>query len=76
MDARFYLSGAVFGSGDVWTPSDEMFRSFGNAAYFCRAFDLSDGTAVELMSYRFTVEHSAGAATKKASPLEGVHDRS
>lgn len=74
MDARFYLSGAVFGSGDTWTPSDEMFSSFGNAAYFCRGFDLSDTTAVELMSYRFNVAHPQTAAADSAAPLEGVHD--
>jgi GT2 family glycosyltransferase len=76
MDARFYLSGAVFGDGDRWVPTDAMFLYFNNTVYFCRAFDLSGGGMEELMTYRFEVAKPKGASAGAESPLEGVHDRS
>ena len=76
MDARFYLSGAVFGEGDRWVPTDAMFLYFNNTVYFCRAFDLSGGGMEELMTYRFEVAKPKGASAGAESPLEGVHDRS
>lgn len=55
MDARFYLAGAVYGSGAAWTPSAEMFRQFGPYTYFLRALDISrGGEPVELGRWRYT----------------------
>lgn len=53
LDARFYLSGGVFGSGDRWTPSDSMYRNFSPTTYYCRAFDLSDGRMEPLRMWRY-----------------------
>lgn len=75
MDCRFYLSGALFGSGDSWTPSDGMWPYFSPTDYFCRAFDISGGKLEELMTYRFVPE-PVKAKADAVSPLEGVHDRS
>ena len=62
LDARFYLSGGMFGSGDRWTPSDAMWRNFGFTTFFYAAYDL-DGPAPELLGmWRFACQSHLGVA--------------
>ncbi len=53
LDARFYLSGGLFGSGDRWTPSPAMWRNFGYTTFHYAAYDLSSGTPEWLGMWRF-----------------------
>jgi len=77
MDARFYLAGAVYATGDSWTPSPGMFEQFGPYTYFLRAMDISGAEPVELGRWRYTfVGHPpdpadavpAGSAAEDPSP--------
>jgi len=53
MDSRGYLAGAVFGSGDRWTPSDAMWSNFPCMTFFYEAFDLSGGRFESLGKWRY-----------------------
>ena len=53
LDCRFYLSGGVFGSGDRWSPSDQMFANFGCTTFFFEAFDLTGGRFEPLGMWRY-----------------------
>lgn len=53
MDSRAYLAGAVFGSGDRWTPSDAMWSNFPCMTFFYEAFDLSGGRFESLGKWRY-----------------------
>ena len=53
LDCRFYLAGGVFGSGDRWTPSDEMWSNFFCTTWYYEAYDLSGGRFESLGKWRF-----------------------
>ncbi|MBL9078351.1 MAG: glycosyltransferase family 2 protein [Planctomycetes bacterium] len=53
LDARGYLSGGFFGSGDRWTPSDAMWTNFASTTYYFEAFDLSSGRFESLGRWRY-----------------------
>ncbi|MBL8723247.1 MAG: glycosyltransferase family 2 protein [Planctomycetes bacterium] len=68
LDCRFYLSGGMFGSGDRWTPSAEMFRNFGYTTFFYLAFDLTDGRFEELGRWRYQCLSHLGVPVRKEPP--------
>ncbi len=49
LDARFYLSGGLFGSGESWTPHPDMYANFTPLPYHYRAFALGADGALELL---------------------------
>ncbi|MFM1874190.1 MAG: hypothetical protein RL398_3612 [Planctomycetota bacterium] len=53
LDARFYLSGGMFCSGDRWTPSPAMWRNFGYTTFFYAAYDLDGPSPVPLGMWKF-----------------------
>ncbi len=56
LDCRFYLSGGLFGSGDHWQPSAEMFANFSPTTYWYRAFDLSNGRFGTVGTWKFVCQ--------------------
>jgi N-acetylglucosaminyl-diphospho-decaprenol L-rhamnosyltransferase len=60
LDARFYLSGGVFGSGDRWTPSDTMFANFGCTVFFYQGYDLTGGRCEPLGTWRYSCRSHLG----------------
>lgn len=67
LDSRFYLSGGLFGSGDVWRPSPSMFANFSATVYWYRAFDLSGGRFRELGTWRYQCRRHLGRALEPIS---------
>ncbi len=65
LDCRFYLSGGMFGSGDRWTPSAEMFRNFGHTTFYYLAFDLTGGRFEELGRWRYQCLSHLGVPVRK-----------
>ena len=53
LDPNFYLAAAMFGSGDTWTPGDELFANFGEADYFFRVVDLTNGRREQVGIYKY-----------------------
>ncbi len=53
LDQRFYLAAGCFGSGDRWTPSDELFDNFGVTTFYFRVCDIAGGEPEELGVYEF-----------------------
>lgn len=63
LDARFYLSGALWGTGDSWTPSDELFGNFAPTTYWYRAYDIGNGRLELLGTWQYRCRRGmAGAA--------------
>jgi GT2 family glycosyltransferase len=66
LDPRFYLSGAWFGSGAGWTPTDALFSRFQVATYFYRAFDLTGGRMQQLGTWRHSLSSAPTPETAGA----------
>jgi len=66
LDARFYLSGGVFGSGDRWTPSDVMFANFGCTTFYYKAYDLTGGRLQEIGQWKFRCLSHLGVPVPQA----------
>lgn len=60
LDSRFYLSGGLFGSGAVWTPTPSMFANFSATVYWYRAYDLGGGGFRELGTWRYHCRRHLG----------------
>ncbi|MHC4078944.1 MAG: glycosyltransferase family 2 protein, partial [Planctomycetota bacterium] len=64
LDPNFYLAAAMFGSGDTWTPGDELFRNFGESSYFFRLVDLTRGKRQQIGIYKYEM---TGAGSKETA---------
>ena len=74
LDARGYLCGGFFGSGDRWTPSDSMWTNFASTTYWFEAFDLSGGRFESLGRWRYRCLSHLGEAPP-APPAAPAGDR-
>jgi hypothetical protein len=72
LDPNFYLAAAMFGSGDSWTPGDELFANFEATNYFFRVVDLTDAKReqVGIFKYQMTRADQPAAAAEQAPPPE------
>jgi GT2 family glycosyltransferase len=53
LDARGYLAAGTFGSGDRWTPTDEVWENLPSASYYFEVYDLTGGGFVSLGKWRY-----------------------
>ncbi|MHC4814009.1 MAG: glycosyltransferase family 2 protein [Planctomycetota bacterium] len=64
LDPNFYLAAGMFGSGDTWTPGDELFKNFGESSYFFRLVDLTRGKRQQIGIYKYEM---TGAGSKETA---------
>lgn len=68
LDARFFLSAGIYGSGDHWSPSDNAFAMFVNANFYFAAYDVSDGRLELLGTWRYYCLSHLGQPVRPPEP--------
>ena len=71
LDLRFFLAAGIYGSGDVWTPSQESFETFVHANYFFCAFDVSTEKPAYLGTWRYFCMSHLGRELRPAANGQG-----
>lgn len=67
LDPNFFLAAGMFGSGDTWTPGDELFDNFGETSYFFRVVDLTTKAPQQIGIYRYEMIPAAANSSVPAT---------